>query len=103
MRNRTNARALISTLLMIVALGAACSKKPAPQAPPPPPPTPVAPPARPTVNLQANPTFIQRGQSTILSWSSTNATSLTLSPGIGMVTAEGTQTVSPQDAITYRI
>jgi len=103
MRNRTNARAIFSTLLIIVALGAACSKKPAPQAPPPPPPTPVAPPARPTVNLQANPTFIQRGQSTTLSWSSTNATSLTLSPGIGMVTAEGTQTVSPQDAITYTI
>jgi peptidoglycan-associated lipoprotein len=55
------------------------------------------------VNLQASPTSIQRGQSTTLTWSSTNATSLTLSPGIGAVSAEGTQTLSPQDAITYTI
>jgi peptidoglycan-associated lipoprotein len=103
MRIRTNARALFSTLLIIAALGAAC-KKPAPQAPPPPPPPPaVQPPAQPTVNLQANPTIIQRGASTTLTWSSTNATSLTLSPGIGSVTAQGTQTVSPQDSITYTI
>jgi peptidoglycan-associated lipoprotein len=47
--------------------------------------------------------MIQRGQSTTLTWSSTNATSLTLSPGIGAVSAEGTQRVSPQDAITYTI
>ena len=102
MRTRTYARALFSTLLVVVALGAAC-KKPAPQAPPPPPPPAVAPPARPTVNLQASPTFIQRGESTTLTWSSTNATSLTLSPGIGNVSAEGTQRVTPQDAITYTI
>jgi peptidoglycan-associated lipoprotein len=103
MRTRTNSRALFSTLLMIAALGAACSKKPIAQAPPPPPPPAVEPPTRPTVTLQASPTFIQKGQSTKLTWSSTNATSLTLSPEIGAVTAEGTQTVSPQDAITYTI
>jgi peptidoglycan-associated lipoprotein len=55
------------------------------------------------VNLQASPTFIQRGQSTTLTWSSTNATSLTLSPGVGQVAAEGTQTLSPTDAVTYTI
>jgi peptidoglycan-associated lipoprotein len=103
MRTRTSSRALFSTLLMIAALGAACSKKPIAQAPPPPPPPAAEPPARPTVTLQASPTFIQKGQSTKLTWSSTNATSLTLSPEIGAVTAEGTQTVSPQDAITYTI
>lgn len=103
MRTRTYARALFSTLLVVVALGAACSKKPAPQAPPPPPPRAAEPPARPTVNIQASPTSIQRGQSTKLTWSSTNATSLTLSPEIGAVASEGTQTVSPQDAITYTI
>jgi peptidoglycan-associated lipoprotein len=103
MRTRTNARTLFSSLLVVAALGAACSKKPAPQAPPPPPPVAEAPPARPTVTIEANPTFIQSGQSTTLTWSSTNATSLTLSPGIGSVTAQGTQTVSPRDAITYTI
>jgi len=103
MRTRTNSRVLFSTLLMIAALGAACNKKPIAQAPPPPQPPAAEPPARPTVTLQASPTFIQKGQSTKLTWSSTNATSLTLSPEIGAVTAEGTQTVSPQDAVTYTI
>lgn len=103
MWTRTYSRALFSTLLIVAALGAAC-KKPAPEAPPPPPPPAAqAPAARPTVNLQASQTFIQRGASTNLRWSSTNATSLTLSPGIGSVTAEGTQTVTPPDAITYTI
>lgn len=102
MWNRSYARALFGILIAIVALGVAC-KKPAPQAPPPPPPPAAPPPARPTVNLQAAPTFIQRGQSTTLTWSSTNATSLTLSPGIGAVAAEGTQTLSPEEATTYTI
>ncbi len=102
MRTRTYARALFSTLLVVAAMGAAC-KKPAPQAPPPPPPPAVAPPARPTVNLQADPTIIQRGQSTTLTWSSTNATSLNLSPGVGNVAAEGSQSVSPTEATTYTL
>src|SRR6266851_2384842 len=102
MRTRTHARILFGTLLAILALSAAC-KKPAPQAPPPPPPTPVAPPARPTVNLQASPTTIQKGESVTLTWSSTNATTLSLSPEIGNVSAEGTQRVTPQDSITYTL
>jgi peptidoglycan-associated lipoprotein len=38
-----------------------------------------------------------------LTWSSTNATSLNLSPQIGSVTAEGSQRVTPQDSVTYTI
>src|SRR5216683_4851158 len=102
MRTRTHTRILFGTLLAILALSAAC-KKPAPQAPPPTPPTPVASPARPTVNLQASPTTIQRGESVTLTWSSTNATTLSLSPEIGNVSAEGTQRVTPQDSITYTL
>jgi peptidoglycan-associated lipoprotein len=102
MRKRTHARILFGTLVAILALSAAC-KKPAPQAPPPPPPTPAAPPARPTVNLQTSSTIIQRGESVTLTWSSTNATTLSLSPEIGNVTAEGTQRVTPQDSITYTL
>ena len=102
MRTRTHARILFGTLLAILALSAAC-KKPAPVAPPPPPPPTAAPPASPTVNLQASPTTIQRGETATLSWSSTNATSLSISPGIGNVSAEGSQRVTPQDSITYTI
>jgi peptidoglycan-associated lipoprotein len=103
MRTRSYARALFSTLLLVVALSAACKKPVAVTPPPPPPPTPEAPPARPTVNLQASSTLIQRGEAVTLTWSSTNATSLNLSPGIGQVTAQGTQRVNPQDSITYTI
>src|ERR1700688_3570903 len=102
MRKRTHARILFGSLLAILALSAAC-KKPAPQAPPPPPPPPAAPTARPTVNLQASSNIIQRGQSVTLTWSSTNATSLSLSPEIGNVSAEGSQQVTPQDSITYNL
>ena len=38
-----------------------------------------------------------------MTWSSTNATTLNLSPGIGNVSAEGTQRVTPQDSITYNL
>jgi peptidoglycan-associated lipoprotein len=102
MRKRTHARILFGTLVAILALSAAC-KKPAPQAPPPPPPPPAAPPASPTVNLQASSNIIQRGESVTLTWSSTNATTLSLSPGVGNVSAEGTQQVTPPDSITYTI
>jgi peptidoglycan-associated lipoprotein len=102
MRTRKHARILFGALLAILAVSAAC-KKPAPQAPPPPPPPPAAPPAKPTVNLQASSNSIQRGESVTLNWSSTNATSLSLSPEIGAVTAEGNQRVTPQDSVTYTL
>ena len=102
MLTRTRTRALFGMLLAVVLFGAAC-KKPVVQAPPPPPPPPVAPPARPTVTLQASPTLIQKGETATLTWSSTNATSLSLSPEVGAVTAEGSSRVTPSDSTTYTI
>jgi peptidoglycan-associated lipoprotein len=102
MRIRSSSRVLFSILLVVIALGVAC-KKPVTQAPPPPPPPPAAPPASPTVTLQANPAVIQRGESSTLTWSSTNATTLTLSPAIGNVAPEGSTSVTPQDSTTYTI
>jgi peptidoglycan-associated lipoprotein len=102
MRTRTNTKALFGMLLAVVVFGAAC-KKPVVQAPPPPPPVVAPPPARPTVTLQASSTLIQKGESATLTWSSTNATSLSLSPGIGSVTAEGSTRVTPSDSTTYTI
>ena len=103
MRTRTHARILFGALLAILALSAASCKKPAPQAPPPPPPPQAAPPAKPTANLSASPNTIQRGESVTLTWSSTNATTLSVSPGIGNVSAEGTQSVSPTNSTTYTL
>jgi peptidoglycan-associated lipoprotein len=102
MRYRTYTRVLLSTLLVVVALAVAC-KKPAPQQPPPPPPPAVVPPARPTVTLQSSSAAIQRGESATLTWTSTNATSLSLSPGVSNVAAEGSTRVTPQDSTTYTI
>jgi peptidoglycan-associated lipoprotein len=102
MRYRTYTRILLSTLLVAVALAVAC-KKPAPQQPPPPPPPVVVPPARPTVTLQSSSTAIQRGESATLTWTSTNATTLNLSPGVGNVSAEGSTRVTPQNSTTYTI
>jgi peptidoglycan-associated lipoprotein len=102
MRTRTNTKALFGMLLALVIFGAAC-KKPVVQAPPPPPPAAAPPPARPTVTLEASPTLIQKGETATLTWSSTNATSLNLSPGGGNVTAEGSTRVTPSDSTTYTI
>ncbi len=86
-------------LIFLVMFIGACKKKAAP--PPPPPPPPPAPTA-PTVTLQANPSTIERGESTNLSWSSTNATDLDLS-GVGSVAPEGSTRVSPSESTTYTI
>ena len=86
----------------VLALSAAC-KKPAPQAPPPPPPTPAAPAARPTVNLQASSTYHSARRVRHLDVVLHERTTLSLSPGIGNVSAEGTQRVTPQDSITYTL
>jgi len=52
----------------------------------------------------ASPPFIDSGQSVTLSWETTNATSVTISPGIGMVpAAAGSVTVSPTETTTYTL
>lgn len=85
---------LLATFAGILFL-AGCAKKQAKATPPAPPPPPT-----PTASLTATPGDIQQGQSTQLSWSTNNATEITIS-GIGTVAASGTQTVSPEDSTTY--
>jgi peptidoglycan-associated lipoprotein len=94
-------RGAILTAMLAVAFVAGCAKKPAAAPPPPPPPPPPA--ARPTVSLQANPTSVNKGDSSTLSWTSTDATQLTISPDVGAVTAQGSTKVSPSDSTTYTI
>jgi peptidoglycan-associated lipoprotein len=55
------------------------------------------------VSLQANPTSVNKGDSSTLSWTSTDATQLTISPDVGAVTAQGSTKVSPSDSTTYTI
>jgi peptidoglycan-associated lipoprotein len=92
--------AMFTAMLALVFVGG-CKKNTPTAAPTPPPPPPPA--ARPTVSLQANPTSINTGDSTTLSWTSTDATQLTISPGVGAVTAQGSTKVTPSDSTTYTI
>ena len=55
------------------------------------------------VTMSASPTSIERGQSATLRWSSTNAVSATITPGIGTVQTSGSRSVSPTSTTTYRI
>src|SRR5215472_5309662 len=63
----------------------------------------LAPPASPTVALSASPASAQAGQPVTLTWSSTNATSITLQPSLGRVAAQGSATVKPSQSTTYTV
>ena len=64
----------------------------------------VAPPtAQPTVTLQADPTTVEKGDPSTLSWTSTDATQLTIAPDVGSVTAQGSTKVTPSASTTYTI
>ena len=57
----------------------------------------------PTVTISVNPQTITAGQSTTLTWSSTNASTAVIDQGIGNVGASGSTTVSPSGDTTYTI
>lgn len=90
-------------LLFFTLVGLGCHKNVA--APPPAPPPVVTPPATsaaaPTITLRAQPTAIDRGGSTTLQWTATNANSVTITPGVGDVAVSGNRSVSPTSTVTY--
>ncbi len=94
-RNRLLAAAASLPMLFWLA---GCGHKTPP--PPPPTPPPVAAPL-PTVNLDANPTAIERGQSSTLTWSSTHAVAVTLNGA--RVNLNGSQQVSPTESTDYEV
>ena len=57
----------------------------------------------PEVSLSADPATIYIGQSSTLSWTSTNADTCVIEPGIGSVDLNGSTTVSPTETTTYTI
>ncbi len=95
---------LALTLSMIAA---GCKKK-APPPPPPPPPTntvaPTAPSARATINsFTAEPSTIERGQSSTLRWSISNATDMSINQGIGAIQSRGERQVFPNATTSYTL
>src|SRR6266436_8652607 len=96
MQRRLRFTMLVFALGAIMMLGA-CKKKVAPPPPPPPPP-----PAAPTASLTANPNTVEKGQSTTLTWQTSNATDASIE-GIGAVQPSGSQSVTPSDSTTYTL
>jgi len=91
--------------LTLLFFAAGCKKK-APAPPPPPPPKVEAPPppAKPMIaSFAAEPSAIERGQSSTLRWATENATDVSISPGIGSVSASGTRQVYPNETTTYTL
>jgi peptidoglycan-associated lipoprotein len=88
---------------------AGCKKKVVTAAAPPPPPPPapvVAPPApRPAVvgQFTVEPASIERGQAATLRWAVTDATAVTIEPGLGTVQSNGNRQVFPSNTTTYRL
>src|SRR4051812_43045035 len=100
---------VIGLALSLVVFAGGCKKKVAPPAPPAPvtqpPPPPPPPPAAPTVTqFSAEPTSIQRGQSSTLRWEVTgDVTSVSIDNSVGTVQATGNRRVSPSDPTTYTL
>ena len=98
--------ALLLALTMTFA-AAGCKKK---VPPPPPPPKPVeqpkaAPPAKPSITrFEAEPSTVERGQASTLSWAVTGeTTNIGIAPAIGTVAATGSRQVFPSNTTTYTI
>jgi len=58
--------------------------------------------AAPTASITADPLAIDIGQSVVLNWRTTNATSVSID-GIGQVPVNGTQTVSPANSTNFHL
>ena len=97
------------TLALTLAIFAESCKKKAPPPPPPPPPptappTATAPTARPVIaSFSAEPSTIERGQSSTLTWSITGATDMNIDQGVGPVQSQGSRQVSPNNSTTYTL
>jgi len=94
-------RSLLISLSLCAVLVAGCKKKVTPPPPTPPPPAPVA--VQPTASISADRHSIQKGESVRLSWTTTDATSVSIAPEVGAVTAQGSTTVTPAGSTTYSI
>lgn len=99
----------ISAICLAVSLAmfaAGCKKKVPPPPPPPPPapaPAPAPAPKAPTVaQFSAEPTTIERGQSSTLRWEvSGDVSSVSINQGVGTVQNTGSRGVSPSNSTTY--
>jgi peptidoglycan-associated lipoprotein len=98
MQKRLKTFALLAALASVLSL-AGCAKKVAKVTPPPPPaPAPTAP----TATLAANPSVIQQGQPSVLTWQTSNANEITIA-GLGALPPSGSRSITPSESTTYTL
>jgi peptidoglycan-associated lipoprotein len=98
--HRPLVRSLLISVSTLVLFVAGCHKKPA-AAPPSYTPPPAA--VKPTASLSADRNSINRGESVKLSWTTTDATNVSIAPEVGAVTPQGSTTVTPTESTTYTL
>ena len=100
---------IVVTTITLMLLAAGCGKKTPPVSPIDSRPVEVgivtgaAKAAAPTASIKADPVLVERGQSTTLTWATSNADEVTIDNGIGTVEASGSRTVRPLESTTYRL
>jgi len=98
---------IICIAIALVVVSSGCKKKAPPPPPPPPPAKPVEappPPAAPDIaEFSAEPSSIERGGSSTLKWSVSNANQIAIDNGVGSVQASGSRSVYPNDSTTYTL
>ena len=95
MQNRIRIFVVLGTLATMLSLG--CAKKAAKVTPPSAPAAPT-----PTATLAANPSVVQQGQPTVLSWQTSNATGITIT-GLGTLPSSGSRSLAPSASTTYTL
>ena len=104
-------RVTILTGVFLIAFAAGCKKHtPIATSAPPPPSAPATPPTTPEISrapviaqFTAEPSSIERGQSATLRWSVSDATTVSIEPGLGTVQSNGSRQVFPSNSTTYRL
>ena len=97
-QNRIRIVVLLATLAGVLTL-AGCAKKVAKVTPPP---APAPAPPAPTATLAANPNVVQQGQTSVLTWQTSNASEITIA-GLGTVASSGSRSVTPATSTTYTV
>ena len=100
-QSRRPTRLLLALASVALLSASGCHKQKAQPAPTPAAPPPAA--AKPTVTFSASPTAINKGESAKLSWTTTDANNVSISPEVGAVTLQGSTTVTPADSTTFTI
>ncbi len=99
--HRPLVRSFLISLSALALFVAGCHKK----TPPPPPAAYTPPPAavKPTASINADRNSINQGESVKLSWTTSDATNVSIAPEVGAVTPQGSTSVTPTQSTTYTL